>query len=118
MIYAISARDTTFVKFGKANNPTRRLNQLQTSCPYELRIIACADWPSVEEPIIHIYLDDFRIRGEWFERSPTVERVIGLLRDGENGYTDWLRIRKSHNSNGNASGVIRRLGRALQWRTT
>lgn len=95
MIYAIRAVGTNFVKFGKARDVVKRLSCHQISSPFDLRLVASAPWPDSEESMIHLYLSDCRERGEWFNSSSSVERVIGLLRDGELGLREWLRVRQA-----------------------
>lgn len=109
MIYAIHAVGTQFVKFGRAGNPIQRLAGLQTAVPYDLKMIACASWPDEEEPLIHIHLSESHVRGEWFKRDQTVEKIIGLLRDGQNGLSEWQRISRAGN---NRPLAMRRLARA------
>jgi hypothetical protein len=97
LIYAIRAVGTDFIKFGKANDPVQRLAGLQTSNPFELKLVACAEWPDKEESYIHMYLDDFRHRGEWFVCDKATDKIVGLLRDGEAGLREWQRISRSGN---------------------
>lgn len=92
MIYAILVEGSRYVKFGKAENVKKRLSGLQTGCPYELKLIAVADWPDAEEGAIHSYLNAIRCRGEWFSRDSSVERVLGLMRDGQRGFDEWKRL--------------------------
>lgn len=97
MIYAIRAVDTRYIKIGRAKNPTKRLMELQVCNPHELKLIACAEWPDSEEPLIHMYLEVYCQRGEWFVRTPQVEKIINLLRDDQNGLTEWHRISRTGN---------------------
>jgi hypothetical protein len=56
MIYAIEAVGSGFIKFGKARSVGRRLKELETACPYDLHIIAVADWPDGAETALHLHL--------------------------------------------------------------
>jgi hypothetical protein len=64
---------------------------LQISTPFQLKMIAEADWPDAEERAIHSFLDASHHRGEWFRRGREAELVIGLMRDGQRGLDEWLR---------------------------
>lgn len=67
-VYAI-AHPHGFVKIGRSNDPQSRLRQHQTSCPYELWIVAqipVIDSREVEAEL-HSYLDEKQVRGEWYD---------------------------------------------------
>ena len=84
MIYAIEVVTADrFIKFGVALHHVARLSALQSSCPYELRLAAAADWPDEEEGRIHAFLEDDRLRGEWYKPSPRTDLVVALLVDPE-----------------------------------
>jgi hypothetical protein len=87
MIYAVRAVGTEFIKFGRANNLARRLKELETGCPYELDVLAVADWPDGQESAIHSYLSETRVKLEWFMDSARAQEVIGFLNDKEHGLT-------------------------------
>lgn len=91
MIYAIRVTCglTRFVKFGRARKPRARLSQLQSGSPrYRLRLLCFGDWPDAEEPRIHAYLDDHRVRGEWFTEGPETDYIVTLLVDPD-GLAKW-----------------------------
>ena len=75
MIYAIRCVNTSFVKFGRANNVGRRLKELDTCCPHELEIAAVVSWPDGSETAIHRHLHQQRLKGEWFQDNDTVQRI-------------------------------------------
>jgi hypothetical protein len=71
-VYFIS--DGEFIKIGKANNVERRLKELQTGNPKELkilRIIKCTDeYAAYElETFLHSMLHSVNSIGEWFHLS-------------------------------------------------
>jgi len=63
-----------FVKIGiTSDEPLKRLLQLQTGNPYELRMSAVfevGDTQKEVERMIHTQLKRFHIRGEWFKLTP------------------------------------------------
>ena len=68
-VYAIS--DGAFIKIGFAKDPTKRLNDLQTASPSELKLeatIRCERYSKAArlERRIHRKCGQFRVRGEWF----------------------------------------------------
>jgi hypothetical protein len=77
MIYAIEA--DRFIKFGRAANVGKRLAELETGCPFDLTILAAADWPNGAETAIHRLLANHRQRGEWFKDCPEARQIIGWM---------------------------------------
>lgn len=73
MLYVIEAIGTTLYKIGySAAAPERRLNDLQTGCPYDLRLIFVCEGERAEESAMHNYMErkNWRVRdetGEWFD---------------------------------------------------
>lgn len=58
-----------FYKIGVADNVKTRMADLQTSNPFELRVIAtrCVEKAFAVESKLHNDYKPFRVRGEWFE---------------------------------------------------
>lgn len=90
MIYAIevlgSRGDCTagehvfgLVKFGKANDPESRLKVLATASPYPLRLLASVEWTDDVEGLIHRAFGKFRVNGEWFEASNSVQSFVSTM---------------------------------------
>ena len=63
-VYAIT--DGEFTKVGRSIDPERRLRQLQTASPRELRLEWTAPESDCHESLLHDRLADDRVRGEWF----------------------------------------------------
>jgi hypothetical protein len=82
MIYAIEAVGSGFIKFGKARSVGRRLKELETACPYDLHIIAVADWPDGAETALHLHLRPVHQRGEWFKDDPLTREVLSWMLNG------------------------------------
>jgi SOS response regulatory protein OraA/RecX len=76
MIYAIRAVGIEFIKFGRATSIGRRLAELDTGCPFELEIIATADWPDGSETAIHRLLATVNQKGEWFRDGELAQSII------------------------------------------
>ena len=87
MLYAIKAVGTPFVKFGltRGDQIGKRLAQLQVGCPYELALLAIADWPDASERQIHWYLGPLLERGEWFSEGERTSHVLRLMTQGSAG---------------------------------
>jgi len=64
MIYFIS--NGTYTKIGKADEPKKRLKELQTGCPEKLEIKLVIDGGEDKERMLHKALNKYRFRGEWF----------------------------------------------------
>lgn len=79
-IYIIRQGDTRLFKIGVSNNPERRLKNLQTGNPHDLKILKQfrCDVPAYgAERIIHAHLKDMHARGEWFD-IPTDDKVVSV----------------------------------------
>ena len=82
MIYAIRAVGTDYIKFGKAEDVTKRLRELQTGNHIELQVEACCEGGKDEECWIHWQLYQARLhhRGEWFKDGPKAQEIIATMR--------------------------------------
>jgi len=80
MLYAIQVEDGGPVKIGKGRNPRSRLMGLQVASPYKLRLLAECNWHDQNETILHDHLRESYIRGEWFEPSEEVMKIVAFMR--------------------------------------
>lgn len=78
-IYAVDCEGEA-VKFGIARRPLSRLAGLQVSHFKELKLLGVLRAPKACEILIHDFLAEERIRGEWFRYSEGTNRVIDLIR--------------------------------------
>src|SRR5437899_128288 len=94
VIYAIKAVGTQFVKIGvtRGDKVGRRLADHQVSSPFELELIAIANWPDTSERQLHHYLAELRERGEWFREGERLSHALRLMADKENGLQAFLAI--------------------------
>jgi hypothetical protein len=77
MIYFIQCGKNGPIKIGQTDNDVQsRLNQLQTGCPYELKLLWVYTGHDYSEAQIHAVLSKERIRGEWFHPSGHVLNFI------------------------------------------
>ncbi len=80
-VYCIGPADARVVKLGWSRDPEKRLHELQTGSPVDLRLLAI--FPATEriERSLHEVFADCRIRGEWFDNADgrVVDVVRGLL---------------------------------------
>lgn len=67
-VYVIQLEDQDLFKVGFSNSPATRLAGLQSSTPYQLRLVRTIGHPRAEdlERAAHKELSEFRTRGEWF----------------------------------------------------
>jgi hypothetical protein len=73
MIYFIQCGTNGPIKVGQTDNDVKsRMTQLQTGCPYELKLLWVYTGHDYTESKIHEELSKERIRGEWFHPSKTV----------------------------------------------
>lgn len=75
-VYVIHAVGTNRIKIGYSVDPEKRLAQLQTGSPYELRLLA--KWPGTieAEQRAHQCLTQYRCGGEWFSVPPFIGQII------------------------------------------
>jgi hypothetical protein len=87
-------RDMVYVKIGHAIDPFTRKIEIDTGCPFETKIAASVICENSEqavnlEHVIHTYLRQDWLRGEWFKGSPKVERMIQCAITGTLRF-DWV----------------------------
>lgn len=86
-LYIIQSRVTGAFKVGRSSDPERRLKELQTGSPHELRIILVLENQGPRERILHRKLAGYRSqghqKGEWF-----IEPALASLPDDVYGQFD------------------------------
>jgi hypothetical protein len=83
-IYFIASGNNGPVKIGFAVNPDQRIKDLQTGNPCKLILIGRISevyQPVVIERFLHERFSKSWIRGEWFERTAELMRLIEACRD-------------------------------------
>ncbi len=71
------------LKIGVASDVADRLSTLQVGCPYELEFLGSIGGGPSAERALHLALDCYRFRGEWFMQPPGVRQAIrDLLNQG------------------------------------
>lgn len=73
-IYIIQCGDTPMYKVGVTSGLSRRLENLQTGCPYQLQYTFIVHCKSKHiafsmETTLHCRLKPYHVRGEWFNLS-------------------------------------------------
>ena len=81
MHYCYIMKAGTFVKIGYTNDPNKRLECIQTCCPYEVSIVGLFPYLTElaardMEKSLHKRFEKFRVRGEWYKSI----KVLGFLR--------------------------------------
>lgn len=72
-VYFIQADENGPIKIGfTADDPKRRLSQLQTGNASALKLLGAINGTSSQEKQFHADLSEWRLQGEWFEPHPTV----------------------------------------------
>lgn len=63
-----------FVKIGIAVDVKRRIQTMQSNCPFEIKLVAtCSPFDAAElEESLHAQFEQFRVRGEWFKMPDDV----------------------------------------------
>lgn len=76
MIYFVQCGKNGPIKIGCAANVEDRVAQIQTSCPYELKLLWKIDGGMNKEAEIHERWKHEKIRGEWFRPSRSLLNFI------------------------------------------
>jgi hypothetical protein len=77
MIYFIQAGKNGPIKIGKTNGDIAdRLAQLQTGCPYKLRVLWLYYGDKYTESKIHKIFEHEKLHGEWFHPSGSLYEFI------------------------------------------
>jgi hypothetical protein len=93
-IYFIRQHDTGFLKIGKANDPLRRMHNIQVGSPQYLQMLGYVRrYGEFEEKYIHDVFLEHRFRGEWF-------REEGKLQHFTNHLLNWFHVESQNFSNG------------------
>jgi hypothetical protein len=80
-IYVIQAGE--FVKIGVATDVAKRIQELQTGCPYNLKLVVAVPCKNAyaSERSVHDRLQAFHTRGEWFRASRSeIDAALSELR--------------------------------------
>jgi hypothetical protein len=65
-----------YVKIGRARNVAARMHELQTGCPFELKLLAVLSTNPEDETSFHRRFARDRRHGEWFALTPEVQAAI------------------------------------------
>lgn len=90
-VYFITCREVDLVKIGCAINPVSRFHHLLTSCPLELALEGAIPGGFEKERELHELYAKWRVRGEWFTITPSIEDAIAASTRPEK-YT-WASVR-------------------------
>lgn len=81
-VYVMANIEYSICKIGHSVDPTKRIKEVQTGCPYELKLIFMTKGSPALERKLHVKYDDLRLNGEWF--SFTGELKESILNAGSN----------------------------------
>lgn len=91
-VYFVQAGENGPVKIGLAEDPDRRVAELQTGCFAELRLLGTIAGDRGTERALHERFADYRIRGEWFEPSAAVFEAFEVpSEEGGIFWPPWVR---------------------------
>lgn len=77
------ACDNKYLKIGFAGNVSERVKELQTGCPFELKLIGVlTDVPEECERWFHAVLREEHVRGEWFNLTTRVRLLVHEINGG------------------------------------
>lgn len=76
-VYVMMSGD--YLKIGKSINPGARLRSLQRSTGYDIALIGSFRGLDADENALHTLFARQRFIGEWFRRTPLLDRVAEVL---------------------------------------
>ena len=82
-VYVIEAVDTGLVKIGVSDSPEKRINDLQTASPNELRLLGYCLGSYAIEQALHLVLHEYRVRGEWFRNEGQCAEAVKAISQGD-----------------------------------
>lgn len=72
VVYFLQCGDSGPIKIGRAIDVARRMEMLQTGCPYVLQLLGTLDDEEFPEHELHARFADLRLRGEWFHPAKSL----------------------------------------------
>ena len=81
VVYFIEAVGLERVKIGYTDNLRRRLTVISSYCPVAVKVLAIVRGSRQEENSYHKRFASARIRGEWFQMTVPLKRMIAGLKD-------------------------------------
>jgi len=85
-VYFIGVNELDVIKVGRSKDPIRRLQFLQTGCPYEmslLQVVRSNDRSSEVEKAFHLLFEHLLLRGEWFHLTREVNELLLAIQEGQ-----------------------------------
>lgn len=87
-------RTAQYIKIGFSTRPLDRLRALQTAHPEELEIMGTREASRDLETELHAYLDDYRVRGEWFQAvGPIMDYIEENTPEGREAAATQARLK-------------------------
>jgi len=84
VVYFIGAEGLDYIKIGKAEDVYKRLDGIQTSMPFDLKILLTIPGDVTEERKAHEVFNKWRKRGEWFIKCKAITDYIEYMSDDKN----------------------------------
>lgn len=82
-VYVIEAVGTDLVKIGVSDSPEKRIHQHQTSSPHKLRLLGYCLGSYAIEQALHLVLNEYRVRGEWFRNEGLCADAVKAISQGD-----------------------------------
>lgn len=110
-VYFITARSLNRVKIGHTNGSLRqRLSHINLTSPVEIQLEAAMEGGKDIEAALHVRFSAHRKKGEWFEITPEIERLIASNPIGGKAQVPSCDVERLIAICGSQSKMARRLG--------
>lgn len=81
VVYMIGIEGIEHIKIGHSSDFLSRLSSIQTGSPNNVFIVAVFEGGKKAEKILHQALDEFKVRGEWFNGIKVENLIKKLIKD-------------------------------------
>lgn len=89
-VYFIEAKGGDVVKIGKTLDLKNRIRELQIANHCDLVVLARPNLPQAVERLLHDFLSEHRVRGEWFKKCDAVMAVIEAAKKSDDALYDHI----------------------------
>ena len=88
VVYFIGSDESNYVKIGTTIDIEKRIAGIQTSIPFDLKILLIISGGKNEERKTHSAFEQYRKRGEWFNNTGKLKMYLDYMSDNKNPHVE------------------------------
>lgn len=92
-IYFVLAKQAHKIKIGRSKNVAKRVDNLRTSCPFDIELIAKFEADAQMELDLHKHFKAHRTNGEWFKVCDEINNMACIANN-----EGWLGVKRQLNA--------------------